>query len=352
MAIGLIGRVDPNLVDGQTVKTRSLLAQLRTYFPNQDIVVADVSSWKSNPLRTLASVRHCMEACEDVFVLLSSNGRKVVFPLISRMNYRLHRRIYHDVVGTGPIMEAETSPKMRAILNSFSCNWVETHAGAKRLQACGVTNASYLPNFKDLQPVDVDSLPMCTHPPYRFCTFSRVVEDKGVDDAVAACAQLNRRYQDQLEGPFCSIDVYGPIDPSYEEKFRALVESNECCSYKGVRSPDQSVSILSTYDALLFPTRHPTEGIPGTVIDALFAGLPIVASRWVCYDEMLKDGVTGYSFPYGHPEELPNTILRLVGDPEALQAMRHNCVSASSTYSPNTVMSSIVAAMRAQGYPS
>ena len=56
--------------------------------------------------------------------------------------------------------------------------------------------------------------------------------------------------------------------------------SNNCARYCGIKDPKDSVKTLKNYFALVFPTRFYTEGIPGTIIDAYYAGVPVIASKW------------------------------------------------------------------------
>ena len=51
---------------------------------------------------------------------------------------------------------------------------------------------------------------------------------------------------------------------------------------------------LVNYDLMLFPTRYYTEGLPGTIIDAYIANLPVIATEWKHAREFIKDGETGF----------------------------------------------------------
>ena len=43
----------------------------------------------------------------------------------------------------------------------------------------------------------------------------------------------------------------------------------------------------------IFPTRFTTEGIPGSIIDSYYAGVPVLASKWNSFDDVIEDGKTG-----------------------------------------------------------
>lgn len=61
----------------------------------------------------------------------------------------------------------------------------------KKLKDLGVTNAEVLPNFKNLQSVSATKY---TEPVCHFCTFSRVMKEKGIEEAVQIVNRINEKY--------------------------------------------------------------------------------------------------------------------------------------------------------------
>ena len=66
-----------------------------------------------------------------------------------------------------------------------------------------------------------------------------------------------------------------------------------CVHYGGLVPFYKSVEVLKNYFALLFPTYYEGEGFAGTLIDALAAGVPVIASDWRYNPEIVEDGMTG-----------------------------------------------------------
>ena len=58
-----------------------------------------------------------------------------------------------------------------------------------------------------------------------------------------------------------------------------------------------------------------SEGIPLTVIEAMAAGLPVVATRVGGMGEVVEEGITGLLVPPGDAEGLAGNVLRLAGNP-------------------------------------
>ena len=338
--IGFIGRIDPDetMVDGQTVKTRTLYRYMVRRFGASNIRAVDTLDYHHQGGRVVRELIRCLHACDDVVVLLSSGGRRALFPILWLASTALGVRIYHDLIGGSLADDVEADPSGLLVhyLNSFEVNWVETRALADRLSALGVRNASHLPNFKDVDDVDVDP----TAPrerPRRLCTLSRVTPEKGIDNAVRAVAAING------DGPpVVTLDVFGPIEPSYEERFRRLVDSVPHVRYAGRVPPERAAAAVSGHFALIFPTEWTGEGVPGTIIDAMHAGLPVVASRWRYYGEMLQDGVTGLSYDFDRPELLEATIRELLALPEArIVSMRRALLERARAYTPEAVFGEI-----------
>ena len=349
--IGFIGRIDPDetMVDGQTVKTRTLYRYLVRRFGASNIRVVDTRDYRRETGRVVRELLRCLHECDDVVVLLSSGGRRTLFPILWLASTALGVRIYHDLIGGSLADDVEADPSGLLVhyLNSFEVNWVETRALADRLSALGVRNASHLPNFKDVDDVDVDPHAPPSGPPYRLCTLSRVTPEKGIDNAVRAVAAING------DGPpVVTLDVFGPIEPSYEERFRRLVDSVPHVRYAGRVPPERAAAAVSGHFALIFPTEWTGEGVPGTIIDAMHAGLPVVASRWRYYHEMLQDGVTGLSYDFDRPELLEATIRELLALPdEELAAMRRATLERARAYAPEAVFDEIARALARPAKP-
>ncbi|RDB54698.1 hypothetical protein C1881_10175 [Slackia isoflavoniconvertens] len=338
--IGLIGRLDPEceLFDGQTVKTRMMYRLLCELYGEENVVVVETKDYRHNAPRVVAQTVRCLLTCRDVFVSLSRNGRKAFFPLLSFAARHLHTRVYHNLIGGWLAQDLEECPQQVSYLNDFRVNWVESHQLVGKLEELGVGNAEFLPNFKYLDGTEVPES-RYYGPGYRFCTFSRVQELKGIGDAMDTVEKLCS------EGLDCCLDVYGPIDPSYKEEFETALSRCVHAEYKGCVAPEKSVQAIASYDALLFPTKWKPEGIPGTIIDALAAGVPVIAAKWQYYDEMLEDGVTGFGYGFGNNELLADEIKKFIELGNGANELRKGCLARAVAYSPEAVSDVVAAAV-------
>jgi glycosyltransferase involved in cell wall biosynthesis len=72
--------------------------------------------------------------------------------------------------------------------------------------------------------------------------------------------------------------------------------------------------LLAAADVFVLPSRY--EGMSLAALEAMEAGLPVVATRVVGSDEVVVDGATGALVPFGRPAELGAAIAELLADPE------------------------------------
>ena len=330
--IGLIGRVDPRrtMCDGQTVKTRTIWQMLCERYGEDRIVVVDTLNYKKEPFRVAREYRRCMKECDDIVVLLSRNGRKLFFPLLARQAANNGKRIFHSLIGGSLADNVRESSSLARQLNSFRVNWIESRDLVDELTGLGVCNCSFLPNFKQIVPLRGDELKVPSGMPRRLCMFARMTEKKGVKEAIDATGILCSR-----DGANAwALDLYGPLDQDFRDEFEMELANTPFARYCGCADPDESVEILRGYWALLFPTRWESEGFPGTVIDALAAGLPVVASRWAYYSEMLHDGETGFSYEYGGDASMLASAIDLLADNDyRMMDFKRACIRRAAPYS-------------------
>lgn len=338
MKIAIIGHFGgkKQFSDGQTVKTRTLYHALAD--EGLSICPIDTYDFKCNLLRFIWQFCKSMVSCKKYIVLLSENGRRKLFPVLYILIKLFRKQVYHDAIGGRLADEVQNKSHFKRYVSAFSGNWVESHLLEKRLQEQGVKNALYLPNFKQITPLTQNQLPPAANKPMRFCTFSRVMREKGVGDAINALAQLNKG-----KNTTAVLDIYGPIDPAFAAEFERLLATHQSfCNYKGIVPADESVNVLKNYDMLLFPTYWKGEGMPGTIIDAFCAGVPILARWWTYCDEMIAHQKTGWVYDFDKPEKLGTWLAYAVAHPQEIYAMKKDCLTAGKAYTAKTVVPDIL----------
>lgn len=341
--VGIIGRfgLGENFCDGQTVKTQNL-ARLLEKEQVFSIMKVDTYLYRRKNIKLLFDTVICMLTCKHIFLLVSVNGMNFYLRFLYYLNKVTRRNIYHYIIGSELLDMVKHNINLVKYLNALKVNWFEYDSGTQYLQEKGVKNAVTLSNFKLITPVPYASPYKNAENIYRFCTFSRVMEEKGITDAILAVKEINETQKKMV----ASLDIYGPLEADYEDKFRALLKDNQdCVRYMGVADSKNSVEILKGYYGLLFPTRWIGEGVPGTIIDAFAAGIPIVASDWNANREIIKDGEQGILYPNLNLKTLTDAVNWAVSHPDIMNTMRMESRKAFNKYMPETILKTIITEM-------
>lgn len=319
--------------EGQTIKTQNI-AEVLESADDFNVKYVDTYYYKRNILKFCFLLLCGVLSCKRIVLCVSIGGRRVFFPMLYWFAKLLRKKIYHIAIGGRLAEEIEEKPKWKRYIQSFCVNWVESQLIVDSLNKAGVTNGEYLPNVKKLSVMSVDELSSTQGDVKTFCMFSRIAEEKGVTEAIEAVSEINQN-RGQI---VAALDLYGPIDPAFEDTLKTLLaEHNACIRYCGVAAPEASVDILSKYDILLFPTRRFREGIPGTIIDALCSGVPVIARQWKYCHEMLTHGYNGYYYDFDQPEKLVYWMEYAIEHPEEVYEMKKNCLLSADQYRTENV---------------
>jgi glycosyltransferase involved in cell wall biosynthesis len=108
----------------------------------------------------------------------------------------------------------------------------------------------------------------------------------------------------------------GPCRPELEAQARALGVMTSV-TFAGFRAPARP--FVAAARLLVQPSL--TEGMPNAVLEAMSAGLPVVASRVGGVPELVVDDETGLLVPPGDPEALTAAIVRMLSDPAGAARM-------------------------------
>lgn len=136
-------------------------------------------------------------------------------------------------------------------------------------------------------------------------TVGRLVERKGHRDLLRAWAGVMEANPDA----HLLIVGHGPKRDSFEAVANDL-DIEATVHFTGSRS--DVPELLDAMDLFVFPSHW--EGLPGAILEAMAAGLPIVATRVTGNVELLSDGSTGILVPAHDPIALGTSIQRLLSD--------------------------------------
>jgi len=325
MRILLIGYFANDEIDtgGQPVKTKLLLDYLNQW--DLEIYRVDTFFVRNRPTYFWRELFRGMLVSEHILVLPARNGVKYLLPLVLALSKIFGRTIHYVVIG-GWIMELL---RKRSLLRYivFRCDkiYVETNIIKDQLVDFGFSRVIVMPNAKPLKPLRktyaINNL--------KFVYFSRVIKEKGILDAISVIVKLNLEHKSNA-----TLDIYGPIPDDFNKLFHKIVNNHSEIRYKGIVDPLESIAVLKNYFMMLFPTRYYTEGVPGTIIDSLAAGLPVITSDWESKSDVLKERETCLTYDFKDNEDFYRVLHFAVQNQALINRMRSKCVKESSKFLP------------------
>lgn len=343
MKVLLIGSFSLDCKDngGQPVKSRELYYGIKNMLGSDNVHILETPNWKKHPIRLLFDY-FCQANKHDVIIMLPSHRGVYVFSKLLSLSKKLcKKKIFYDVIGGWLQDDVSKNSRLKNRLSHFNGIWVETTTMKNDLMMYGLHNVCVVPNFKRLSKIayhDLVNIPKKIEP-LKLCTFSRVIKEKGIEDAINAVNSINK----ECRRTVFLLDIYGEVYAPYQEEFDELMaQFPSYIAYKGMVRADKSVETLVNYSALLFPTHYYTEGIPGTIIDAYSAGLPIITCFWKNYQDVFEDGVTGFGYQFDDEHGLKKALYRFLQNINSIDVLTKNCLNYSIKFDAETNMKLIM----------
>jgi glycosyltransferase involved in cell wall biosynthesis len=163
-------------------------------------------------------------------------------------------------------------------------------------------------------PLEAYAEPEPGHEPPRLLYVGLLTPRKGVVDLLTASRLLRERgVEHELrllggtpeEGPGAMAEVQQALDGTAQ--------------LLGVREPEEMPAEYAMADVFCLPSWW--EAMPLSVLEAMAAGLPVVASDVGDVSRVVADGITGYVVPSKDPERLAAALEPLLTDPALRRRM-------------------------------
>ncbi|MGE3275485.1 MAG: glycosyltransferase [Vicinamibacterales bacterium] len=304
--IELVRRLSP---DRWTVH----VACLRAEGPWRDRVTASAASVTEFPVRSfrraaswrqaLAFARWCRRL--GITVVHASDLYTNIFALPAARLAGVRRRL-----GNRRGLNRDRSPAQRALQTAaYSCAHAvvaNSEAAATRLREEGVPagKVAVVPNG-----IDCDRFRPRLHagrePLRRVVTVANLRPEKGHDVLVDAAAAVLARHPD------ASFDLVG-AGPERERIAARAAERGLGDRVRFLGPRDDIPEVLAAADIFVLPSR--TESLPNAVLEAMAAGLPVVASAVGGLVDVIDDGRSGLLVPADNPPVLADRLVRLMDD--------------------------------------
>ena len=143
-------------------------------------------------------------------------------------------------------------------------------------------------------------------------SIGRLTYQKGHEYLVQAMPQVIKRFPNVKAG----ICGEGPLRPQLESQIRTLGLSD----HVKLLGPRVNVSpILASADIFVLPSRW--EGLSRALMEAMAAGLPVIATRVDGNKDLILDGVHGLLVAPEDPKSLEASLLQLLEHPQMMKKM-------------------------------
>lgn len=140
--------------------------------------------------------------------------------------------------------------------------------------------------------------------PFNMTTFSRInVKEKALCELVKAVNILKKR------GLYFTVDIYG--EGKDTDIIKQHIEKHDVKTLIHLKGLTMNPhDILPNYSVFVLPSKF--EGLPLAVLEAIEAGLVVVASNVGGIPEIIEDGKIGFLIDGYSPENIAKTLLRVV----------------------------------------
>lgn len=340
--IAIIGTIDGQYknISGQYDRTEIIRDGLIT--KKYHVIFVNMLNWRNSPFSTLIEITRAYLKSDVTIFVASLRGTKVLLTILSLLRCFKKRAVIKIAIGGASNVNFINSSKYyRNLVKKLDAVCVEVKSMVVDYNAAGIDKVYYLPNCKKIRIKKEAISNSKTSRPFRFCTYSRITPNKGIESAIFATEELNRLYG----GNYCKLDIYGTYLQQDEQWFKTVMtEASSAITYKGKIRREDSIEVLSQYSLMLFPTHHMGEGVPGGMIDCYEAGLPIIVHDTSYMREIVRDGITGFVYTDGLNNGLVGAILKYTNslDIKSKEQMRENCQKESMLYEADRVVQDLV----------
>lgn len=176
----------------------------------------------------------------------------------------------------------------------------------------------------------------------------RIEPLKGVDTLIRAMSCL--RFQRVLAGQTVSLVVIGGDPEASPERMDAeMARLQTLCDelsmgkmvvFLGKRSQDTLPYYYSAAEVVVVPSHYESFGM--VALEAMACGTPVIASQVGGLAMLVRDGVTGYTVPYGQPRPLCDKLIALLSNHALRQELGKNAAAYARQYSWKKVTAQIV----------
>ena len=271
----------------------------------------------------------------EASIILSTSAANI-YPLLKIFKFfGIKRNIIHWVIGGEFDKLVQAGRFDVKILNVAKWHLAQSIDMVRNLKECGLKEVRYIPNFRQVPEISPQK-GTAENGAVKFVFMSRIMPEKGVREILECVKILNAKsYKERF-----SVDFYGPIDDSIRKEYENTISITPNVQYKGILNLQDNggYDVLASYQAMLFPTFHPSEGIAGAIVDAFIAGVPVITTDWRHNREVVTDNKTGIIVPAHDTGRLCEVMEDIICGKINLDAMSENARNEAENYKAENII--------------
>ena len=173
-----------NLLNGQTVKTKIVTKEIIKNLGKNSVSCIDTHGGFSALKNVMKQSINALKYHKNVIIMPAENGLRIFAPILLILNVIFHRKLHYVVIGGWLPQFLKNRKCLSFFLKKFDYIYVEANDMKVQLEKKGFNNVFVVPNCKELVILKNEDLVYDETEPYKLCTFSRVMKEKGIEDAV------------------------------------------------------------------------------------------------------------------------------------------------------------------------
>jgi glycosyltransferase involved in cell wall biosynthesis len=349
----IIGPLPPPM-GGSGVTLKALLGELGRY-PAIRVEVINTSPY-SDPKKSMTGFKlekvyrmvvilskylQLMRNIDIVIVFANPLFLFTIVPILQVMATMQRKKFYIKPVGGDLDNFLESRPTLLrnaclTVMNGADGIFAQTKLLQKVLLNYGCKKVYYIPGFRTRLHNLKDERPKLDR--LRLIFIAHITREKG---ALVLLEALQRLRDDEAINVTC--DFYGLAHDDIKDEFFNTLNLLPCARYCGVIEAGSAAQILSEYDVLILPTFFSCEGHPGVIIEAMQAGIAVIATSYRSIPELVTDGENGILIPIKNSQVLASAIRWCAENREKLRQMGETNYAIGEKFSAEYVTAQILA---------
>ncbi len=126
------------------------------------------------------------------------------------------------------------------------------------------------------------------------------------------------------------LNVHGSSFSKREDaKIHEFIEENDLDEYVQINGPvfdEEKFQIFTNADIFVFPSYFSEECCPLSILEAMYAGLPIIATNIGAIPEMIEDGKEGLLVEPKNEIQISEKVIQLINNPDLRMELGRNAV--------------------------